>query len=377
MRVLHVITGLNSGGAETAMFRVVTGTPDTSTAVVSLTGMAHYGSLLEARGVAVTALGLNLRRPWPGALLRLYALLRRERPDVVQTWLYHADLLGGLTARAAGVRGVVWGIHAASLEPSSISRTTRRVARLGARVSGVVPRAVICCSEPARAAHEAFGYHPDRLTIVENGIDMAAFLPDEEARRSGRARLGLDEGTFVLGMVGRWDPVKDHLGFLRALSDFHARTGPAADWCALLVGDGVDEANAVLRSAIASLGLEGRVRCLGATTDVPAFMNVLDIHVLPSRTESFGLVTVEAMACGTPGIATDVGLAREIVGDVGWVVPHSDSERLGRAVEKAYAAWLNPEGWARRAAAGRARVEGRFGVERMVEGYEAVWRSVA
>jgi glycosyltransferase involved in cell wall biosynthesis len=374
MRVLHVISGLNAGGAEGAMFRVVEGTLDVSVGVVSLTGEGFYASKLRDLGAETNALGLRLGRPGPAAVKRLWQLVRRSRADVVQTWMYHADLIGGGVARLASDARVVWGVHAASFEPAAASRTTRAVARACALTSPHIPSAIICCSEATREVHEEFGYVREKLRVVDNGIDLDSFRPDAEAGAALRAELGIPPEHFVIGMVSRWDPIKDHRRLLSALASLGEQAfGP---FSLVLAGDGMDGENDILNTLLRDADLGSVVHCLGRSPRVAAVMNMIDLHVLPSVTESFGLVTVEAMACGTPCIATDVGIAREIVGDTGWVIPHSDSAMLQKALLEACGSSQDGAAWAHRGARARSRVAARYGLPRMVDEYRAIWTSL-
>ena len=124
MKVLHVITGLNDGGAEAVLHRLIKHDPHDEHLVVSLTGEGKYGPVLRQSGVPVTALEMPRGRvTWQG-LSGLWRVLRAQRPDVVQTWMYHADLLGGVCARVQGLP-VVWGIRNTTLVPGESRRSTR------------------------------------------------------------------------------------------------------------------------------------------------------------------------------------------------------------------------------------------------------------
>ena len=370
MKVLHVIAGLGNGGAEAVMTRVIAGAGEDAHVVVSLTAAEFHADALKARHVPVHSLNLARGRVTPAAMRRLHGIMRATTPDVVQTWMYHADLLGGLAARRAGIRNVVWGVHHSSLS-SDTPLTTRLVARACALLSGAVPRHVICCSARAREAHAAIGYRADKMLVVSNGVDLAAFAPDPAGAARVRAELGIPAAARVCGMVARWHPLKDHATFLAALARLSDET---PDWRAILAGSGMTTANVDLVKLMRMHRLEDRVLLLGSRSDIPAIMSALDVHVLSSSGEAFGNVTVEAMACGTPAIVTDVGAGAYIVGTTGWVVPPHSAESLSGAIREAFEAASRAETWCRRKAAARQRAEAEFGVERMVREYRRVWR---
>lgn len=370
-RVVHVIAGLGDGGAEMVLARLVRADHGREHVVVSLTDEGRHGPALRAAGVAVHALGQRRGRFTPGAWLRLVRLLRALRPDVVQTWMYHADLLGGLAARAAGVRAVAWGVRSVGVDSAS----TRLVVRLCALASHVVPRRIVCVSQEGARLHGRLGYAGGKLVVIPNGYDTAALAPDPVAREALRREWGCVPQTTVLGLVARWNVLKDHATLLAAFARLVAPDG--VDACLVLAGDGMEAGNAELAGLIGRHGLAGRVRLLGPRADVAAVMSALDLHVLSSRVEAFPNVVAEAMCCGTPCIVTDVGDAALIVGDTGWVVPPGDPAALAAAMGSALAARAGAEAWARRRADARASIVARFGLSAVVESYARLWSGLA
>jgi glycosyltransferase involved in cell wall biosynthesis len=374
MRVMHIITGLANGGAEAALYRLVTAASSgIEHRVVSLMDRGKYGPLLESAGVRVDSLGMERSRLGAGALLRLYRLMRSARPDVVQTWMYHANLIGGIVARLAGCRHVVWGIHHCDLDRASSKASTRAVARLGAIVSRRLPREIVCCAAQAARVHRRIGY-ADKLLVIPNGYDTTRFAPDPSARARLRAGWGVGPDEALLGMVARWHPQKDHYNLLDAL--VRVRAGRPNVKC-VLVGDGCEAGNRMLVGWVRSLGLSGHVHLSGPRDDIPAVMNAIDLHVLSSSGEAFPNVLAEAMSCGTPCVATAVGDTAAIIGPTGWLVQPGRPDDLARAIVSALQSMQDREGWAARRAACRARIEERFSIGRMSESYAAVWRGSA
>ena len=372
MNILHLITGLSDGGAEAVLYRLCTHDAENRHVVVSMMDEGKYGPLLRAAGVAVHCLGMPRGRVTVRGLWRLWRLLRAERPTVVQTWMYHADLVGGVLARLAGVRAVCWGIHHSNLEPGKSRRATIWVARLDARLSRWVPAAIVCCAAQARDVHVRLGYAAEKFVIIPNGYDVGRFRPDAAARARLRAEWGVPDGVPLLGMVARFDPQKDHANLLAACARLQAS---GADFAAVLVGTGCDAGNAALVQQLAAAGLTQRVRLLGRRDDVPAVMAALDLHVLSSAYgEAFPNVLAEAMACGTPCVTTDVGDAAQIVGETGWVVPPRDAAALAEGIAAALKEWRErPDEWAARRCAARERIVETFGLDRMVQAYRRVW----
>lgn len=373
MNVFHIITGLNDGGAEAVLYRLCKHDHANHHHVVSLSGSGKYGPMIEALGVSVTTLKMSPGRASPLAFIRLIRLLRREKPDVVQTWMYHGDLFGGLAARVAGIGSVVWGIHHTTLEPGKSKKTTIWIAKLLAKLSWWLPSKVVVCAQQAMDVHEALGYDRSKMRFNPNGYDLADFHPGLDPKGELRANLVSDQPVPLIGMVGRFNPQKDHNNLLDALVILRDRL---VSFRCVLVGTGLDLSNPQIVEWMAQRGLTDHVQLLGRRNDIPHIMNALDLHVLPSAGEAFPNVVAEAMACGTPCVVTDVGDAAYIVGNTGWVVPPRDASALAEAIEAAIEEMRDVEKASVRSLHARQRIEENFSIERMVAAYSECWNEV-
>lgn len=375
MRILHIITGLESGGAEAVLLRLASADhwQGNRHEVISLMDRGIYADRLESAGVPVHTLNFPRGKVNAVGLRKLHRLVRQIHPDVVQTWMYHADLIGGVVARLAGTRAVVWGIRHANFDPAHNSWGTLFVMRLCARLSRWVPRKIVSCSAQATRLHQAAGYQAEKFVQISNGYNLQHLQPDANVRLALRKSLGIEASAFVLGIVARFDAQKDHGNLAKALGVLRQR---GIAFTCLLVGSGMDEVNGTLRGWLESAGVAGQVRLLGTRSDIPAIMNALDVHVLSSLGEAFPNVLAEAMACGTPCVTTDVGDAAVIVGAHGWVVPPQDSAALADGIAQAYAAFAaDYAAWQARQAACRAHIMANFELERMCERYRQVWQA--
>ncbi len=372
MTVMHVISNLYDGGAEGALYRLCLHCPQYQHVVVCMMDEGKYGPILKDAGVELHCLGMLQGKPtWQG-VLHFWRLLRRLRPDVVQTWMYHSDLMGGVMARLSGVKKVFWGIRHGNLSMGTVKHSTIRVANLCARLSTWVPTRIVSCSQQAAQSHAAIGYDFSLMTVIPNGYELSRYAPDNLARSLLREELGVGSDTFLLGMVARFDAQKDHANLFAALQ----RLNQGKAFHCVLVGTGMDVDNEELRCLLQTHGVTGVLTLLGRRDDVPAIMNALDLHVLSSLGEAFPNVLAEAMACGTPCVTTDVGDAADIVGKTGWVVPPQNPIELARSVAYAQECWVDtPAKWAERQQAARARIAEHFGIEKMVAAYAAVWET--
>jgi glycosyltransferase involved in cell wall biosynthesis len=368
--ILHVITGLANGGAEAVLYRLCSTDQANVHTVISLMDEGHYGPRLAGVGVTVHSLGMPRGKVTAGGLVKLWKLIRAARPDVVQTWMYHADLLGGAAARLAGVKAVVWGVHHTTLEPGKSSRMTMLIARVLASLSHWLPRQIALCAEKSARVHTALGYTPGKMVVIANGYDLGNFAPSAQSRSALRDAWGVPAAMPLLGMVSRYDPQKDHANLIRALAWL---SDAGHSFRCALVGPGMTNDNAELVHQIDRAGLAQAILLMGPRNDIPAVMNALDLHLLSSSAEAFPNVLAEAMACGTPCVTTDVGDAALIVGDTGWVAPPGNAEALAAAIGLAMAA-RGQQDWSLRQRAARARVEQNFSLDRMVAGYNAVWQ---
>lgn len=369
--VLHVITGLAVGGAEMALYRLITGSRggDYTHAVVTLTPDGAMRKRFHEAGIELVIFNFNVSPV--SQFFSLISLMRKIRPDIVQTWLYHADLLGGLAASLAGIRSVIWGVHSTNLVGSGASGTTRIARRLCAWVSRVVPHTIVCVAEASKRAHTAVGYDAKRMVVVPNGFELSQLAATGEQRALLRSQCGIGEDEVVIGSLGRFNPAKDPHNFVRA-AEVLARRSPHVRF--LMVGRGLDDDNAELASWIAHADCRDRFVLLGERADVPACLAAMDIFCLHSRTEAFPLVLGEAMAMGLPCVVTDVGDAPLMLADAGVVVPKEDSASLARELQRLVA--MEPETRRRLGQKAKARIQAEFTLEQSRRQLEAIYLRV-
>jgi len=367
IKVVHVISGLGQGGAETMLYKLL-GALDRQcfeTQVISLLDYGVLGPRIQALGISVFALGMRPGIPDPRGILKLARLLRLLKPDLVQTWMYHADLAGGIAARLAGTPRLVWNIRQSDLDPRRAKRSTRAAVRAAAWLSRWLPDHILCCSERARDIHAALGYRTDRLEVIPNGFDLHAFRPDAHARAMLRAELSVAPSTPLIGLVARFDPQKDHAGFLQAAAAL-AEQNPQCAF--LLCGTGVTWDNPALAGPIRAAGIAGQCHLLGPRGDMPAINAALDIGVCASAYgEGFPNSVGEAMACGVPCVVTDVGDSATIVGDTGHVVPPRDPSALTVALAELLR--LDPATRQALGTAAQRRIAQHYALERIAERY--------
>ena len=366
IRIAHVISDLDTGGAEMMLAKLV-GAMDRdrfSNTVISLTDRGQLGEQIESSGVAVHPLGMKRGRPDIFALPRLIRLFNTLNPTIVQSWLYHADLLSTLAVKFSGSPILLWNVRCSDMDLKRYSLLSRWVRWVLARWSAA-PAAVIVNSEAGKQQHERLGYRPRRWDVIPNGFDTERFRPDTSIRLPLRQEWKVPPDAVVVALVARVDPMKDHATFLNAAQEV---SNARQNVYFLLVGKDTQ----TLAPAVAAKGLTDRVRVLGYRSAIECLLPGVDVLCLSSAFgEGFPNVLGEAMACGTPCVSTDVGDARSIVADTGLIVPVRDPAALAHAIID-----LIDRGPAARATLGRAareRIGTEYSLPRIVDRYTALY----
>lgn len=374
IRLALIITGLSTGGAQAMLLKLLQKIDRSRFApmVISLTTTGEIGPHIDALETPVHALGMKPGTPSPIKFLRLVRLLLQLKPDVVHTWMYHADLLGGLAARFAGIKAVAWGIRHSNLSPNQNKRSTLLVMKICAYVSGWLPQRILTCSERAQSIHVTAGYSADKMVLIPNGFDLSRFQPDAGARDAVRAEIGLAPDTPIVGLVARNDPQKNHPGFIEAAARVHAAL-PQVHF--VLAGTGIDRDNKALTALIEKAGLTDLVHLLGRRDDIPRLMASFELLVSSSSGEAFPNVLGEAMASGVPCVATDVGDSALIVGSTGHIVQPGDAHALSEAIRAILE--LKPAERCAMGEAARRRVEQMFDIGAVVKRFENLYQEIA
>jgi len=332
MKIVHVIIGLDVGGAELMLKRLIeaqSGDTRFEHCVISLSNVGVLGPQLVDAGIPVYPLGMKSLINGPSCIWSLRRLLKSLRPDIVHTWMYHADLLGGIAARSLGIRNIIWCIRSTDIRQGG-SKLTLLVRKACAKLSYYIPKVIVCAAHGSRKIHELVGYDPAKMLVIPNGFDMNRLSVDVLDRESFRSSLGIKPDTILVGSIGRFNQVKDHGTFIQAAAQL-AENYPNVRF--LLVGRGLKSDNLELVQQIESTGFAKRFILLGERSDVPVCLRAMDVFCLHSRTEGFPNVLGEAMAVGLPCVTTDVGDAAYLLDRDEYVVPPSNPAMLSGAIE--------------------------------------------
>jgi glycosyltransferase involved in cell wall biosynthesis len=372
-RVVHLIGSLERGGAETVLYRLLAAGAhaDFEPHVVTLRSGGELESKIRALGVPIDC--VNLRGLASGkGFARLVRSFQSAAPEVIVTWMYHANLIGSLAARRAGQVPLIWNIRHGGFDRPAMKRTTRLVSWIGAMKSSTWPDRIAYVSQAACEHHHRLGYCPEKATVVPNGFDTRRFRPNPLAATEIRSELGVPVDARLIGLVARFHPEKDHKTFIDAAAEIRRYDSQSYF---VLCGQGISWQNGELAQRIRQHGLQNAFRLLGPRDDIDRIHPAVDVVVCCSRSEAFPNVIGEAMACQVPCVVTDVGDCPTIVGDTGVVVPVGKPMALARACINLLALPAD-----QRHALGeraRQRIVTRYSLRQMVEAHQQLWKSVA
>jgi glycosyltransferase involved in cell wall biosynthesis len=372
IKIVHIIAALNVGGTEMMLYKLLSRMRRDRFENIVIT-LKEKGSLsrdFESQNIRVYNVGGMGGILKISALIRLLKILREINPDIIQGWLVHGNFAAQITSFFLPYRlSILWNIRYAALPKSETKNSTLLIIKFLSFLSSL-PKKIIFNSKTSANDHIRMGYQRDKNCIIPNGFDIKLFSPSEENRRSVRLELNIPEKAILIGLIGRFDPLKDHRCFLKAGEKLLRNK---REVYFLLAGREVDLQNRHLIQLIEKLGISGKVFLLGERRDVHRITAALDIAACSSISEGFPNVIGEAMSCGIPCVVTDVGDSAWIVGDSGIVVPPCNHEALCEAWQK-----MIELGSVKRQILGekaRERIKNHFSIQMIVQKYEQLYEA--
>ena len=374
IKIMHIITDLNMGGAEMMLYKLVSALDREKflCRVVSLEPPGVLSRRINSLGIQVDSLDVNPKLPNPLALFKAVQMMLKWRPQVVQTWMYHADLLGTLASRIAKKGELVWNMRCTNMDFAEYSKKTNWVVKACAVLS-CYPHMVLANSQASIEHHKNMRYKFERSMVIPNGFDLDHFKPDSGLRSQIRNELGIPDDVFCIGHVARLDPMKDHATFFSAVELIRRKR---SDVHFIVCGEGMAWENPQIQACLVKSRSSLNVHLLGRREDVNRIMAALDIFVLASAYgESFPNVIGEAMACGVPCVATDVGDSRRIIGETGRIVSPKDPLAMANSVLELLD--LPDEEFDKLGILARERIRKLYSLDRIVADYEKMYWDIA
>ena len=373
MKVMHLINDLESGGAEASLYKLIINEKKHEHFVVSLKGLDFYGNSLIGLGIKVYTLNINHIIFSVFKFFKVIKIVQEERPDLIQSWMYHSDLLSSLVSLCNGTKNIFWGIRQAGLSLKDTKLTTLLIAMICRFLSSKIPRKIVCNSKESKDLHIKIGYNPNKFEIIENGVDLNKFYSDNQKNLRIREQLKISTKTFIFGNIATWHEKKDHKNLFEALEIYNNQQH--SDWALLLAGKEMNRENSDLVKELTKRKILDNCLLLGERRDLPEIFNSIDVFVLSSRKESFPNVLIESMASCVPCISTNVGAAKRIISDTGWIVPKESPKDLAKALTEVTIQFQDSNKWDERKESCRVRVMKNFDLKFVVDSYQKVWES--
>lgn len=367
-RIVFLARKLDQGGAERQLVTLAKELKNRrhDVQVVLFYSGGAYDSELADAGVPVHFVWKRGRWDVIGFLVRLVRILRRLQPAAVYSFLDAPNILSAMLYPAMGSPRLIWSIRAAGMEMRHYDWLIRLISRLEAGLSWTAD-VIVANSYAGSAWAVSRGFPAARMAVVENGIDTERFRFDRNGRELFRREWKVGADETAIGLVARFDPMKDHETFLRAAATLAKDHGGLRFVC---VGGGPGDYVRRMRQLSEFLGLDRLITWAGPQSDMPAVYSALDIASSSSSFgEGFSNAIAEAMACGVPCVVTDVGDSARIVGTLGEVVPPRDPDAFAAALGEMIRRLEKEADLGRRA---RERIIAEFSLERMVTRTEQI-----
>ncbi|MGL4358058.1 MAG: glycosyltransferase [Cetobacterium sp.] len=367
-KIVNIIVGLGNGGAEMMLYKLLE-TVDTKKnefIVISMTDKGVMGERIESLGIKLYTLEMKKGIPTFKGLIKAISICKKT--DIIQSWMYHADLLAFIVSIFVKPKKIIWGIRRSNLEKNKNKKLTLIIAKLNSILSRYIDT-IVTCSIKAKEEHIKFGYKEEKIIVIPNGFSVKRYHFIEKAQEEIRNELKIDKDKKILSLVGRWEKLKDHKNCLNALEILSKKRN---DFVLLLCGTEINKENKELMDLIENRNLNNFVYLLDRRDDIPKIMSATDIYISSSSGEGFSNVIGEAMACETICVVTDVGDSSYIIGDSGFVVPRENPERLASEIEKIFNLSEDKKNQLKKIA--RERIIEKFEITNVVKEYSKLYR---
>ena len=370
LTIFHIITGLGNGGAEGVLYRLCTKDKKYRHIVISLTTGGKYKTLLEKKNIKVLSCNFKKTKLNIKEFYKILKLFDYYKPDIIQGWMYHGDLIASVISLLKKNKNLYWNIRNSTLDKKARNFiTTFLTMKFCALISHKLPKKIICCSNNSINYHISQGYKKSIFEYLPNGINTDVFKPNKLFKTQIKRKLNIKNNLFIFGTVARFDEQKDHKTLIMALKLLKQKS---KDFKVLLIGKDLTNKNHKIVRLIDEYSLRENILLLGEREEINELMCFIDCHVLSSSYgEAFPNVIAEAMACSTPCIATNVGDSKNIIGKFGWTTDSKDPISLS---QKMYHVMnLQKNDLLKMGQLARDRIIDLYSLDRMVSSYQNIY----
>ena len=369
-KIVHIIIGLNIGGAELMLKKLVENPSDEfKHIIISLTDEGEIGNELIGNGFDVYCLRLKKNNfLWLGPI-RLIRLLKIINPNVVQTWMYHSDFIGGVCAKLLGVNNILWSIRSLDITKGG-SKFTIYIRKILVLLSYVIPKKIVCAAKESEKLHIKLGYNKKIMMTIPNGFSNDKFKCDDYNIENIKKELNIKD-EFLITSIARFNEIKNHQLFISVCGELIRNIDNNVLF--LMVGKDIDHKNEKIMKWINATGAPEKFILLGERKDITDILTFSDIYCLHSFSEGFPNVLCEAMCAGTVCIATDVGDARFILNDNRFIVDSDNHHDLLNKV--LYLMSLGEKQLKYIGKKNKERMKSEFMLEKTIEKYNEIYSS--
>ena len=330
MIILHIISNLQQGGAERVLFNLVTSDKLNKHIIVSLGELGFYGYKLKKLNYIVYSINFNKNKFNFFKYYSLFSLIKKHKPNIVQTWMYHADFIGGIFAKLLGIKKIIWGLRNSALDKKKINYITRVIIYINSKLSYYIPTHIVSCSKVAIIDHENIGYNSKIFLHIPNGFYTNIKTP-ETIINNLYSKYNIDQTYLTFSNFARWDEQKDHRNLLNAFKIF--KMNFKKKWVLFLAGKNIDSYNPSLMKLIIDYNLKDNIILLGKIDNVFEYFSIININILASQYgEGFPNIIAEGMISGVPCISTNIGDSNLIIQNSGWIVEPKNPDKLNKAI---------------------------------------------
>lgn len=360
MKILFLSRSLEMGGAERQLTTLANGLRRKGHRCAI--AVFYSGGELESSLDDIQLIDLKKKGRWDFISFsrRLIKAVQDFNPDIIHGYLGTPNLLVSMLRPLFPKAKTVWGVRASFMDLSQYGLPERIHYQLE-RFASNTPHSIIINSQAGKDYAISQRFPEAKITVIRNGIDTSQYFPDKALAKSIRKEWGIEKTAILVGLVGRIDPIKNHFLFLEVVNMLQKHNLELRFVC---VGDGPEEHKNALQQHASALGISNKIRWTGKRSDISAIYNALDICCSTSNGEGFPNVLAEAMACGTPCVATNVGDSKEILGQHGQIVPPGDPIAFANAITMLATKLNQPD--IQIESAVRTRITTSFSVEQMI-----------